>query len=168
MRALRLSIAMLFAAVTLTGCGYSSTELYPTQYTSVSVPYFENRSGTRNVEFALGEALRKEIEQRTPYKAKPTGQADTQLTGTITRVDSRLISREGTAGLPQEIEVVVVIDFEWRDLRTGKTVRGYRGLSSAGQLAPNRTIGEFREDGTRLAVQRLAQDIVSLMQDDDW
>lgn len=163
------TLPLVLLCVALSGCGYSTTELYPTQYTTVSVPNLINRSDTRGVEFVLREALIKEIEQRTPYKAvSGSGRADTQLTATITGVTRRLVSRDDTAGLPQEIEVTIVIDFDWRDLGTGKTVRGYRGLSSAGQFVPDRTVGEFSEDGTRLAVQRLAEAIVSRMRLEGW
>ena len=71
-------------------------------------------------------------------------------------------------GLPQEIEVTVTIDFQWRDLRTGKVIRAFRGLSSSGQFVPNRTVGEFSDDGVRLAVSRLATDLVSRMRQDGW
>ena len=111
----------------------------------------------------------KELEHRTPYKAiSGTGLSDTQLTGTVVRVDRQLLSRDAIAGLPQEIEVTVTIDFQWRDLRTGEVIRGYRGLSAAGQFIPNRAVGEFSEDGIRMAVQRLASDIVSRMRDEGW
>ncbi|MEM9346515.1 MAG: LPS assembly lipoprotein LptE [Planctomycetota bacterium] len=164
-----LAFTLAGLVVLLAGCGYTTTELYPTQYTTVTVPNFENRSNDRNVEFTLREALIKEIEQRTPYKTvSGTGLSDTQLTGTIIRVNRRLISRDATAGLPQEIEVTVVVDFEWRDLRTGEVVRGFRGLSSAGQFVPNRAVGEFDDDGVRLAVSRLAGDIVARMREDGW
>ena len=164
-----LTTALVALALLLTGCGYSTTELYPTQYNTVTVPNFDNRSNDRNVEFNLREALIKELEQRTPYKAvSGTGLSDTQLTGTVTRVSRQLISRDATAGLPQEIEVTVTVDFQWRDLRTGKVIRSYRGLSAAGQFVPNRTVGEFSEDGVRLAVSRLATDIVSRMREDGW
>lgn len=160
---------LMIAALLLTGCGYTATELYPTQYTTITVPNFENRSNDRDVEFTLREALIKEIEQRTPYKAiSGTGLADTQLLGTVVRVDQTLISRDATAGLPQEIEITITVDVEWKDLRTGDIIRGYRGLSAAGQFVPNRTVGEFSDDGVRLAVSRLASDIVSRMRADGW
>ncbi|MEO0474569.1 MAG: LptE family protein [Planctomycetota bacterium] len=161
--------ALIMLTLLLTGCGYTTTELFPTQYTTVTVPNFENRSNDRSVEFTLREALIKELEQRTPYKAvSGTGLSDTQLTGTVTRVDRQLISRDATAGLPQEIEVTVTVDFQWRDLRTGEVIRSFRGLSAAGQFVPSRSVGEFDNDGVRLAVSRLAEDIVSRMRDDGW
>ena len=160
---------LLLAPLLLVGCGYTTSELYPAQYNSVSVPNFDNRAGERDVEFELHEALVKEIEHRTPYKVvSGSGLADTQLTGTVTSVERQLVSRDPTAGFPQEIEITVTVDFEWRDLRTGKTIRGYRGFSAACQFVPRRVIGEFDEDGRRQAVQRLAQDIVSQMRDDSW
>ncbi len=169
MNKFKLLLASLAALLLLTGCGYTTTELYPAQYTTVAVPNFANRSNERDVEFLLREALIKEIEHRTPYKVvSGSGLADTQLTGTVTSVNRQLISRDASAGLPQEIEVTVTIDFEWRDLRTGKTVRGYRGMSAAGQFVPSRVVGEFDDDGRRLAIQRLAQDMVSQMRDDGW
>lgn len=163
------TLPLLLLALLLTGCGYTTTELYPTQYHSVAVPNFANQSGERDVEFELHEALVKEIEHRTPYKVvSGSGLADTQLTGTVIDVQRTLVSRDALVGLPQEIEITVTVNFEWRDLRTGKTLRGYRGFSSAGQFVPSRTIGEFDEDGRRLAIQRMAQDIVSQMRDDGW
>lgn len=153
----------------LTGCGYSTTELYPNEYQTIAVPNFANRSDSRGVEFLLREALIKEIEQRTPYKVvSSTGPADTQLTGAVTRVERRLVSRNRTTGLPQEIETTLTVNFEWRDLTTGRTLRGYTGLASAGQFVPDRAVGEFGADANRLAAQRLAQDIVSRMRSDGW
>lgn len=164
-----LPYCLLALTLLLTGCGYSTTELYPTQYNTVTVPNFDNRSNDRNVEFTLREALIKEIEQRTPYKAvSGTGLSDTQLTGTVVRVDRKLLSRDADVGLPQEIEIIVTVDFQWKDLRTGEVIRGYRGLSAAGQFVPNRAVGEFDDDGVRLAVSRLASDIVSRMREDGW
>ena len=166
---LALPFFLCVLALLLTGCGYSTTELYPTAYNTVTVPNFDNRSNDRSIEFTLREALIKEIEQRTPYKAvSGTGLSDSQLTGTVTRVDRKLLSRDADVGLPQEIEITVTVDFQWRDLRTGKVIRGYRGLSAAGQFVPNRTVGEFDDDGVRLAVSRLASDIVSRMREDGW
>lgn len=161
--------ALLLVGLLLTGCGYSTSELYPTQYNSVSVPNFANTSDQRGVEFTLREALLKEIEHRTPYKAVAgSGLADTQLVGTVTRVQRTLVSRDATVGLPQEVEVTITINYTWRDMRTGKTIRGFNNMTAAGQFVPNRTIGEFDEDGVRQAVQRMAQDIVSQMRDEDW
>lgn len=160
---------LVLVSAGLVGCGYTTTELYPDQYQSIAVPYFDNRSNTRNVEFTLREALIKEIEQRTPYKVvSGEGPADTRLTGTVTRVNRSLLSRQPLTGLPQELEVSVVVDFEWEDQRDGQTLRCFRGLEAIGQFVPDRRVGEFDQDATRLAVQRLAEGIVSRMREDGW
>jgi len=155
--------------VMLTGCGYSTRELYPAQYRTVAVPNFDNRTFDREVEFELREALIKEIEQRTPYKVVRTpGAADTLLEGTVVEVQRSAISRQQGTGLPQEVEVTVMVDFVWRDLRSGEDLRGYRGFSATGQYVPVRTVGEFDVTAKHRAVQRLAQDIVSTMREDGW
>jgi len=93
------------------------------------VPNFDNRTFDREVEFELREALIKEIEQRTPYKVVRTpGAADTLLEGTVVEVQRSAISRQQGTGLPQEVEVTVMVDFVWRDLRSGEDLRGYRGM----------------------------------------
>lgn len=153
----------------LTGCGYSTKELYPTAYTTVAVPNFENLTFTREVEFELREALIKEIEQRTPYKVvRAPGAADTLLEGTVTEVRRSLVSRQEGTGVPQEVEFTVVIDFVWRDLRTGEDLRGYQGFSATGQYVPVSGAGEFEAAARHRAVQRLATDIVSTMRDQGW
>ena len=86
----------------------------------------------------------------------------------VTGGPCKIISRDANVGLPQEIEVTVTVDFQWRDLRTGEVIRSYRGLGAAGQFVPNRAVGEVDDDGVRLAVNRLASDIVSRMRADGW
>ncbi|MEM9415778.1 MAG: LptE family protein [Planctomycetota bacterium] len=161
---------MIAASLTLlSGCGYTARELYPTQYQTVAVPNFENRTFYQGVEFELREAIIKEIEQRTPYKVVRTqGAADTVLEGVVVTIESDSVSRTDNGGVPQEIELTVTVDFAWRDLRTGQTLRGYQGFASAGQYVPLRGVGEFYQTAQHRAVQRLAEDIVSTMRDDDW
>ncbi|MFI4860804.1 MAG: LptE family protein [Phycisphaerales bacterium JB063] len=162
-------LILLFAVSLLTGCGYSAKELYPTQYHTVAVPNFENRTFYQGVEFELREAIIKEIEQRTPYKVVRTeGAADTLLEGVVVTIDSDSVSRTDQGGVPQEIELTVTVDFTWRDLRTGQILRGYEGFAAAGQYVPLRGVGEFYQTAQHRAVQRLAEDIVSTMRDDAW
>jgi hypothetical protein len=166
----RRSFGLLACGLSLvlgSGCGYSSKELYDTHIRSVSVPIFANRSFEREAEFKLTEALCKEIESRTPYKVTRTGSADTMITGTITRVDRRLLSRTFTAGVTQEAQVVVTVSFEWKDLRTGKILRKRSEISGTGEYVPTRPVGEPYEVGLRTAINELSRDIVSAMRS-DW
>lgn len=163
------ALLLLVLLLPLAGCGYTAKELYPTQYNTIAVPNFENRTFYQGVEFELREALIKEIEQRTPYKVVRTpGAADTVLEGTVVEIESDTVSRTDGGGVPQEVEVTVTIDYVWRDLRTGQTLRGYQGFTAAGQYVPVRAIGEFYQTAQHRAVQRLAEEIVSSMRDDAW
>ncbi len=153
--------------VTLPGCGYSTAELFPTRYRTVAVPIFDNRTFYRGVEFDLTEALIKELEQRTPYNTTDAGRADTLLSGTIHTIEKRQLSRTVEAGLPQEVEVIVVIDFTWTDQRSGDALVSRRGFSAVGRYVPTPPVGEGFEVGQHAAVQRLARDIVSVLRS-DW
>jgi len=167
LRALPLLLAA--ALLVLGGCGYTARELYPAEYRTVAVPNFGNETFEQGIEFELREAIVKEIEQRTPYKVVRTpGAADTLLEGVIVEVESDPLSRTDDGGVPQEIEVTVTINYTWRDLRTGETLRGYSGFTAAGQFVPVRSVGEYAQTARHRAVQRLAEDIVSSMRDDDW
>lgn len=156
----------MITAIT-SGCGYSTQELYPDQYLSVAVPIFENRTFYRGVEYDLTEAIIKELEQRTPYKALDAGRADTLLSGTVTSVVTPQLSRTREAGLPQELEVLVTLDFEWTDQRSGEVIASRKGFSGVGRYIPTQPVGESFEVGQHAAVQRLAQQIVSTMRG-DW
>ncbi len=157
------------AACLIAGCGYQMTDTFPENIRSVSVPIFENLSGQREMEFAVTEALTKEIEHRTPYKVTGTGAADTILQGRVTSVQPRLISRTEIGGLPQEVEVQVLVDFEWKDLRTGKTLRQRIGLARVARYVPTRPASEFDAVARRKAAQAVAEGIVAVMRDEgDW
>ncbi|MEM1109110.1 MAG: LptE family protein [Planctomycetota bacterium] len=145
------------------GCGYTTAELFPDEYRSVAVPTFANRTFFRGVEFDLTEAVVKEVEQRTPYKVIDTNIADTLLNATITGVSTRQLSRTREAGLPQEVQVTVTVDFEWIDQRSGAKLATRRGFSSVGRYVPTQPVGESFEVGQHAAVERLARDMVSAL-----
>ena len=145
------------------GCGYSTQELFPTDYRSVAVPIFNNRTFYRGVEFELTEAIVKQLEQRTPYLAREAGVADTLLTGTITSIETRQLSRTGEAGLPQEVELIMTVDFTWTDQRDGEVIVDRKGFTSVGRYVPTQPVGERMNLGQQAAVQQLAVDLVSAL-----
>jgi hypothetical protein len=157
----------VFAATVLGGCGYAHRELFPQQVRTVAVPIFENRTFYRDVEFDLTEALIKELELRTPYKVVRSGMADTRLSGTVVAVDQSLLSRVQDGGLPQEVEVTVRVDFEWKDLRTQEALRDAKGLAAIGRHIPTTPLAEPYEIARRAAVQSMAGEIVSQLRA-DW
>jgi len=158
---------LVLACLFLTGCGYSHGGTFPKEIGSIAVPIFENRTPYRDVEFDLTEALIKEIELRTPYKVVRSGDADTLLAGVVTNVDQRVLSRRDVGGLPQEMEISIVVNFEWKHQRTGESLRDRHGFITVGRHVPGRPIGEPFEVARHEAVQQLARDIVAVMRA-DW
>ena len=157
----RLAVVMMLAG--LTACGYGYTDVYPTGYTTVAVPVFENQTFEREMAYDLTEALIKEIEQRTPYKVDDASRADTLLRGTVTAVRRRQLSRTPIGGLPQEIEIEVTIDFDWEDQRRGGTLVTRQGFTSVGRYVPTQPVGEDFSRGRQAAADRVARDVVAAM-----
>jgi hypothetical protein len=161
-----LLLACSLTLLVFAGCGYNAKPLYDTSIKTISLPIFANRTFYREVEFQLTEALTKQLEQTTPYKVVSSG-GDTQITGTILSVDQRLLSRTLDAGVPQEVQVIVVAAYEWKDLRTGKIIRKRSELAGSGEYVPTNPVGEPIEIARHAAVSELAQQIVATMQT-DW
>lgn len=160
-------VAFIIVAIGLTGCGYQTKELYPEQYHNVATPIFENRTFYREVEFDLAEAVAKQIEQRTPYKIGRPGTADTMLQGTIVGIEQSLIARRREGAVPEQMEITLTVDFEWKDLRTGQVLVSRRGFTTIGRYAPAREVGEPFEIAQHEAVERMAVEIVSAMRE-EW
>ena len=174
MRTLAVAALVAMMAIVLPGCGgpiniggYQTNEQFDTSYRSIAVPIFKNRTFYRETEFKLTEALAKQIESRTPYKVTDRGGADTILTGTVLSVRERLISRESKSGLPQEVQVTVVVSFEWKDLRSGKVIRERSRFEGTGEHIPTYPVGELHEVARLAAIDELAKQIVSVMRK-DW
>jgi hypothetical protein len=153
-----------------TGCatdprdGYSATNPYTSSVRSVAVPIFQNRSYVRDFEFDLAEALIKRITTSTPYAVTREAAADTILRGTITDISLNELSRDPRTGLSNEVMVRVTVDFEWSDLRSGKTLVARSGFATSALFVPSRPAREPLELARFEAVQQLARDLVDQMQ----
>lgn len=143
--------------------GYSAHDVWSDDIATVNVPIFENETFDRNLEFELTDALIKEIESRTPFKVAPLNRADSRLTGRIVTVEREQMSRSRRTGLGEEAIVSVTLDFEWTDLRTGRTLVRRESFTGHGLFVPSEPAGEPIELGQVAAVQKLARDIVSEM-----
>lgn len=154
-------VMLLLTAVLLTGCGYSHKTLYPEGVSSVQVKMFGNRTFYRGAEFDLTEALVKEIELRTPYKVVSDSAADTVLEGTIVAINQTRLSRRRDGGLPLEMEMQILVDFTWRNLRTGQVMADRKGLAVVGRYVP--PAGETLSAGQHEAIEKLASRIVGEM-----
>ena len=169
----RIFPTMALCLAALTSCssdptkGYSSTSTFPQAISSVSVPIFTTKSYVRNVEFELTDALIKEIEARTPYKVTSEQRADTIVLGQINSVELGQLSKSPRTGLSEEVIVSVTIDFQWRDLRSGKVLLERKAYSGHGLFVPSSPTSEPVELGTFATVQQLARDVVAEMRM-DW
>jgi hypothetical protein len=146
----------------LTGCSYSSKSLYNTNVKTVAVPIFTNKTFRRDWEFKLTDAIDKNIEYRTPYKLASQKSADTVLTGEIVDIQENVLTRRFGTGLPRETEVTVIVNFQWKDLRSGRVIVERKSFNRASTEIPQ--INERIDDATQLAIERLAAAIVEQMQ----
>ena len=147
--------------------GYSTKETFATDVRTVSVPIFANNTYMRDVQFELADALTKEIMATTPWRIASGAQADTVLQGTITSVDLKRIAKSPTTGLAEQDTYTIVIDFEWRDQRTGRTLVKRTGFSTSGLFIPTITSNDPIEFGRWNAVEAAARDIVDTMRS-EW
>lgn len=169
MRCLVMSIAIIVTA-NLAGCasdptkGYSAASLFPEGISTVAVPIFTNDAYSRDVEFELTDAVIKQLEVNTPYKVVPEGRADTILLGQIRKIELDQLSKSQLTGLSEEVIVSVTIDFQWKDLRSGRVITGRESFTGHGLFDPSLPTGEPIELGQFAAVQQLARDIVAELQ----
>jgi len=175
------TVCLLIAPLVMGGCGYHWSDnagpgpapdpdyawkgLYRQDVKTVAVPIFINRTYHRGVEFNLTKAVINQLESRTPYKVVPKEQADTILEGQIIDVEVHTQSRSQTAGIPQEQLYIVIVNFTWKDLRTGQILVTRH---SFGQTAPYYpTLGEEQFAGSQENLERLGLAIVEELQA-DW
>lgn len=147
----------------------------------------------RGVEVDLTEAVVRELNaRRTPMRVvQDPARADTELVGTVTRIEKIVLNRN-TQNLNREFDVVIEAQIVWRDLRTGKVLTGTRApaprpedcpidpsvpgppppppdavavpvpVRATGRVIPE--VGESNATGSKMAVDRLARQIVNMME----
>ncbi len=159
-----LALALVAIAMIPAGCGYSSKSLYRSSVKTISVPIFQNKTFNREWEFKLTEAICKNIEYRTPYKIAYGERADTELTGELVMVAQDTLTRRYGLNLPRETQVTVAVNFQWKDLRSGRILVRREQFNRSATDIPQ--IGERTDDATQLAIERLAAAIVEQLQND--
>jgi len=157
-------------ALLLAGCGYQSGSdggwhwgsVYRQDIHSVAVPVFSSKDFHRGVEFQLSDSLAKRIEEFTPYKIEPRERADTVLEGEIVSIVPSMLTLSPYTATPQEEQYSIVVNFTWKDLRTGKILVSRVGFEQATTYFPN--LGEGQYVAAENAVERLALGIVNEME----
>jgi hypothetical protein len=158
--------------VSVTGCAayrFGNQTLYRPDIRTIHVPIFESESLRRNLGERLTEAVIKEIEKRTPYKVVTSPNADSVLTGRITREIKRVVSTNGMEDA-REVEAEFTVEVRWSN-RNGELLMMQNGLPIP-QLLIDVTddAAYLPEAGQSLAVsqqdlvQQLARDIVNQME----
>jgi hypothetical protein len=165
-------IIWMLAAICLAGCGYESSDttvagyhwksIYRTDVRTVCVPIFQTKTFRRGVEFEVSDALVHEIEAFTPYKVVARDHADTILEGEVVSVRTSPLSLSEITGTPQEELTSVVVNFTWKDLRSGKILVERKDFSQSTVYYPTLAEGEFV--GTQSAAEKLAAGIVHEME----
>lgn len=170
----------LLMLLVLTGCGYHQgapttqsssnsgyhwSSIYRPGIQTVAVPIFKSNDYQRGVEFALTKALVNQIEANTPYKVVPRERADTIIEGEIVAVRVHTLSRNSQSAVPQDQLLNLMVDFTWKDLKTGRILVTRKGLERTASYYP--TLGEGRFVGTQAATEAMALAIVHELQA-DW
>ena len=186
-RVRRIGILAVTLAALVAGCGYqhgadssaatasSSSDsaagsyhwrsVYRQDIHTVAVPIFKNNDFQRGVEFALSKSVINQIEATTPYKVVPRERADTILEGEIVAVRVNTLSRNSQSNVPQDQLLDIIVDFTWKDLKSGRILVARRGLERTASFYA--TLGEGRETGTQIATEKMAVAIVQELES-DW
>lgn len=162
-------VAVAVAALTLAGCGYTTNSPFPSDVASVDVPVWAVGKDVyrRGLEMRLTEAVKKRISLDTPYKIATKGTADTQLTGTIERIEQRVLSTNPDTGRPRELEITITVSFNWTDLRSGQVRKSCPDVRIAGTYIPPQPFSEDFFQGSEDVIDKLARRIVERMEA-DW
>lgn len=169
-RALTTALAgSVLALACVAGCssdpsqGYSFASTYDTSVDSVYVPIFVNDTFSHGLESDLTNAIVKQLKTQTPWKVTSESAAQTTLSGRI--VESRLqaMSLARTSGLVQEQAVILTIEFEWKDNRTGKTLVSRKNFTASEIFVPSQGVNERLAAGQDGAIQKLARGVVDEM-----
>jgi hypothetical protein len=161
---------LIFALLSVGGCGYQMmgvdhASLYRQDIQTVAVPIFLNRTYRRGLETELTRSIIQQLEEHSPYKVVPKDRADTILEGEIVTAPIDLLNPDSNTGLPQEQQYTVVINFTWKNLRTGDILVQRKNFDQRESFFP--TLGESSSVGSTNTIQQLALAVVNEMQA-DW
>jgi hypothetical protein len=159
----RIGLVLLgLVAMGSTGCGYSNQSLYRDSVRTVYVDMFQTREFRRGIEFQVTEALRKEIERRTPYKNAPRNRADTLVEGEILEWREAAIAKDFVTDQARENAATLSIRFRWKDMRTGKLLVDKPNMVTTVQYV--KPAHEESYEGYQQAAEQISRRIVEAME----
>lgn len=169
-----LSLSLAVAALACPwGCssdghsGYTMESPYRHGISTVAVPIWQRGSKEfrRDIEIQLTDALVKTIQAETPYRIVDRTKADTILEGTLVRITQHVLSFDPNNAQAREIEITMIVDFTWKDLRTGRILAEKKNFRASSTYIP---LEPFSEDfflGNQDVLNKIALRIVEQMQE---
>ena len=155
---------LLFGVVfLLASCAsMTRTTLIPEEQNEVYVPYFENHTFIRSLGLDLTEQIKAEILLRPGVSIVSKENAEVYLTGRIISKRQGVVSEDVTQLVTSETHTITV-EVDILDAMTGDLIKRSR-LSRSGEFVA--ALGEVVGDTEVEAIDRLARDIVRLLEED--
>ena len=153
-------LSVLAAALPI-GCGYSAQQPFRDDIQTIHVEMLHSKEFRRELEFQLTEALVKRIEMDTPYTIAPRESADSVLSGEIMEVQQRVFGTDFDTDLPREKGVTLVMNWRWKDLRTGRLRDVPRQVYTTSYVPP---VGEELDTAMVRGLDGIAEQIVEAME----
>lgn len=157
MRASRFLSAIMLAAFTVAGCGYSFRGSLPPTIKTVAIPVFANKSQEPNVESFVTQAVVEAFMNSGRLRVVPVAQADSVLEGEIVeyRIDSLTYDRQANV---TEYRLWITLNLTLRDVKGNATLYKEDGVQEKadfripGQRDVRLTILQEEEAAKRAAV----------------
>lgn len=170
------SASLTIALCQLAGCAsyhVGARSLYAPDVDTVYVPMIESDSFRRDLGERLTEAVIKEIELKTPFKVVGSPDADSILSARLIGETKKVIV-ENRNDDPRAVEVALAAEIAWLNrrrepLRAPATIPLPPELLPIGQSSTMiAAVGQSGVTAQQQAIERLAQQIVSTMEEQPW
>jgi hypothetical protein len=158
-------IFFALAATLFSGCGYHMGSLASHDVSNIHIAMFDNDSFRRGLEVDLTNALVQEITRRMQLRVVEREGASSLLTGKIVSVRERVLTHDAENNVLSK-EITIAVDFEWRNLRSGRILASDVRLSAPAQLTI--VAGESVGQATADSLHTIAELIVDRMEEGNW
>lgn len=101
------SVGVVFAALAITGCGYTTGSTLDSQYQTIYVAPFENESGEYDLQAPLTNAVRRKFLNDTRLEVVQRTDADLVLEGVILDYELRGVTYDEDDNVTQFLMVVI-------------------------------------------------------------
>lgn len=155
-------LGLFTVSLLLAACGYTSRSQLRQNVNTIYIPILDNLTYRRGLEFDLTNALKNEILFRTRLKIVDKDHADSILYGRITDV-KKLILLEDPRGNLSEAAMIIIMDFSWVDLRTGRTIVDKKNITQQAEFIAKKKEAEGTAE--REAFVDLAEKVINLMEE---